>query len=79
MAGAQLPRLAECSRSGKLLADAARTYPGSVTLTLPGQSHSYSGAGCLDDVISAFIDSASALDLPTDCLAQLPIPPFTLS
>jgi pimeloyl-ACP methyl ester carboxylesterase len=61
------------------VADAARTYPGSVTLTLPGQSHSYSGAGCLDDVISAFIDSASALDLPTDCLAQLPIPPFTLS
>ena len=31
-----------------------------------------------EDVISAFIDSASTLDLPTDCLAQLPIPPFAL-
>jgi pimeloyl-ACP methyl ester carboxylesterase len=60
------------------VAAAPRTYPGSLTLTMPGQSHQYSGAGCLNDVIGAFIDSASTLDLPTDCLAQLPIPPFTL-
>jgi pimeloyl-ACP methyl ester carboxylesterase len=61
------------------VASAGRTYPRSLALTIPGQSHTYSGAGCLGTVIGAFIDSASTEDLPAGCLAGMPIPPFKLS
>jgi pimeloyl-ACP methyl ester carboxylesterase len=61
------------------VASAGRTYPRNLALTIPGQSHRYSGAGCLDAVINAFIESASTADLPAACLAQMSVPSFTPS
>jgi len=61
------------------VASAGRTYPRSMALTIPGQSHQYAGDGCLDRVIDAFIDSASTADLPAGCLAEMPVPSFVLS
>lgn len=58
------------------VADAGRTYPVSLALTVAGQGHSIPATPCLISIVTAFIDSASPHGLPTDCLLAWQPPAF---
>jgi pimeloyl-ACP methyl ester carboxylesterase len=59
--------------------DAARTLPNSRHLVVRYGSHSFSGlAGCVDGLMTQFIEQASARDLDESCIARIKRPPFTL-
>jgi pimeloyl-ACP methyl ester carboxylesterase len=60
------------------VASADRTYPGSLAVTAAGESHQFTGAACMADVIDAFIDRASTHALPSGCLAHAPPAEFAL-
>ena len=59
--------------------DAARTLPNSRHLVVRYGSHSFSGmAGCVDLLMTQFIEQGSARDLDESCIAKIKRPPFTL-
>jgi pimeloyl-ACP methyl ester carboxylesterase len=54
------------------VASADRTYTDSVTITAVGESHQFAGAGCLAEVVDAFVDTASTRGVPSECLTRRP-------
>jgi pimeloyl-ACP methyl ester carboxylesterase len=54
-------------------------FSNSLHLVAPGQGHSVSGRGCLGQVVTDFIVSASLASLDTTCLAQLQASPWFMS
>lgn len=59
--------------------DAAQTLPNSHPLVVRYGSHSFSGLdGCVDVIMTQFIEQASARGLDESCIAKIRRPPFTL-
>lgn len=60
------------------VAAAGEIYPNSLTLVAPGQGHGYTGILCRDQILADFIDQGTTQGLDTDCLQEVPLPPFLI-
>jgi hypothetical protein len=59
--------------------EAARTLPNSRQIVVRYGSHSFSGlAGCVDTIMTGFIEHGSARELDDRCVSTIRRPPFTL-
>ena len=60
-------------------AEAARGYPNSLSLVIPGMGHGQLLDPCIDRLMARFIDHASVAGLDTACTRRLRPPPFFLT
>ena len=57
----------------------AKHLPNSLHVVVPGGSHSYTGlTPCLDELMTQFIEQASARRLDTACVGKIRRPPFVI-
>jgi len=58
------------------VARARDRYPNSLSVTAPGQSHSFTGLSCHGSILKDFFVQGSTKGLNTDCLAEVDLPAF---
>ena len=56
-------------------AEAARHLPNSLHVVVPG-CHGVQGAGCMPQIVRAFLESGSVEGLDVSCVEQMSMPPF---
>ncbi|MDF2735800.1 MAG: hypothetical protein K0S97_2424 [Chloroflexota bacterium] len=62
------------------VADAPRELPNSMTVVLPGHTHTVGHLGCMPSIVESFIEAGAVQGLDNSCVATgVPLPPFRTS